>query len=200
MSEGDTGRSSAFVAAAGSKPGSPSPLDSLLSPQGPAFNELSPRASVADSDFTSIILDDDPRFSTVPLSHASVMSEADADDTLAKQNRRTTISSVPSKALRSLRHFSHKKSASTITIPSIHGGNILASLGSGTRDEGAIEALRNAGEGQQKLHEEFLRLHNERRAEVTESEQEAIDWGKNIDYPLYSPNTSIRFLGSCYFR
>jgi hypothetical protein len=124
-----------------------------------------------------VILDDDPRFSTVSLSgNAGTVSEVDANDhdPASKLNRRTTISSAPSKAF--LRHFSHKKSASTITIPS-PGNNILARLGSGTRDEGAIEALGNAGEGQQKLHEEFLRLHNERLAEATESEQGAIDWG-----------------------
>jgi hypothetical protein len=176
MSEGDTGRSSDFVATpAEPKSGSPSPLDSLLSPKGPTFNELSPRESVADSDY--VILDDDPRFSTVSLSgNAGTVSEVDANDhdPASKLNRRTTISSAPSKAF--LRHFSHKKSASTITIPS-PGNNILARLGSGTRDEGAIEALGNAGEGQQKLHEEFLRLHNERLAEATESEQGGIDWG-----------------------
>ncbi|OAX42542.1 RabGAP/TBC [Rhizopogon vinicolor AM-OR11-026] len=176
MSEGDTGRSSVFVAAAESRPSSPSPLDSLLSPKGPAFNELSSRASVADSDY--VILDDDPRFSTVSLSgNDGVVPEADADhDALAKLNRRTTISSAPSKAFSSLRHFSHRKSTSTITISSIPGSNILARLGSGTRDDGATEASGNAGEGQQKLHEEFLRLHNERRAEATESEQGVIDW------------------------
>jgi len=203
MSEGVTGSSDVSVAAAGSKLDSPSPLDSLLSPKGPAFNELSPRASVADSDDTSVILEDDSRFSTIPLSgHPSDVSEVDSDvdDTLSKQNRRTTISSAPSKASSSLRHFYHKKSASTIIIPSIPGSNILALLGSGTRDEGAIEALKITGEGQQKLHEEFLRLHNERRAEATESEKGGIDWGKNLNHPTYIPDPRVRFLGSGYFR
>jgi hypothetical protein len=200
MSEGDMGRSSAFATAAGSKPGSPSPLDSLLSPKSPTFNELSQRESIADTDY--VILDDDPRFSTVSLSGiASAVPEADTDDTLSKLNRRTTISSASSKAFSTLRHFSHRKSASTITISSIPGSNILARLGSGTRDESAIEALGNVGEGQQKLHEEFLRLHNERRAEATESEQGGIDWGKNNGYAsIYRPNTGIRFLGSRHLR
>lgn len=199
MSEGDIG-SSVFATAAGSKPSSPSPLDSLLSPKGPTFNELSTRESIADTDY--VILDDDPRFSTVSLSGTeSVVPEADADDTLSKLNRRTTISSASSKALSTFRHFSHKKSASTITISSIPGSNILARLGSGTRDESAIEVSGNTGEGQQKLHEEFLRLHNERRAEATESEQGGIDWGKNNSYAsICCPNTGIRFLGSRHLR
>ncbi|KAG2342914.1 RabGAP/TBC [Suillus weaverae] len=179
MSDGSTGNDVSVVVA--SKPDSPSPLDTLLSPKGPTYDELSssPRGSVAESDYNDVILDDDPSFSTVSLSgNTSLITEADADDTLPKLNRRTTISSTPSTAFSSLRHFSHRKSASTITIPSAPGNNILARIGSqGTRDEGSSEALRSAGEGQQKLHEEFLRLHNERRAEATESEQGGIDWG-----------------------
>ncbi|KAG1900631.1 rab-GTPase-TBC domain-containing protein [Suillus fuscotomentosus] len=177
MSNGSTANDVSVIVA--SKPDPPSPLDTLLSPKGSTYEELSPRGSVAESDYNDVILDDDPSFSTVPLSgDTSLVTEADADDTLPKLNRRTTISSVPSKAFSSLRHFSHRKSASTITIPSAPGSNILARIGSqGTRDESSIEALRSAGEGQQKLHEEFLRLHNERRAEVTESEQGGIDWG-----------------------
>ncbi|KAG1751548.1 rab-GTPase-TBC domain-containing protein [Suillus paluster] len=179
MPEGSTAKND-FVAAVASKPDSPlAPLDSLLSPKGPTYDELSPRGSVAESDYNDIILDDDPSFSTVSLSgNTSLVSEADAVDTLSKLNRRTTISSAPLKAFSSLRHFAHKKSASTVTIPSAPGSSILARIGSqGTRDEGDIDALRSAGEGQQKLHEEFLRLHNQRRAEATESEQGAIDWG-----------------------
>ncbi|KAG1816092.1 rab-GTPase-TBC domain-containing protein [Suillus subaureus] len=176
MSNGSTGNDVSVAVA--SKPDPPSPLDTLLSPKGPTYDELSPRGSVAESDYNDVILDDDPSFSTVPLSeNTSLVTEPGADDPLPKLNRRTTISSTPSKAFSSLRHFSHKKSASTITIPSAPGSNILARIGSqGTRDESSIEALRSAGEGQQKLHEEFLRLHNERRAEATESEQGGIDW------------------------
>ncbi|KIK44749.1 hypothetical protein CY34DRAFT_802323 [Suillus luteus UH-Slu-Lm8-n1] len=180
MSDGNTGNNVSVAVA--SKPDPPSPLDTLLSPKGPTYDELSssPRGSIAESDYNDVILDDDPSFSTVSLSgNTSLVTEADAGDTLPKLNRRTTISSTSSKAFSSsLRHFSHRKSASTITIPSALGSNILARIGSqGTRDEGSVEALRSAGEGQQKLHEEFLRLHNERRAEATESEQGGIDWG-----------------------
>lgn len=179
MSDGSTGNKVSVAVA--SKPDPPSPLDTLLSPKGPTYDELSssPRGSIAESDYNDVILDDDPSFSTVSLSgNTSLVTEADAGDTLPKLNRRTTISSTSSKAFSSLRHFSHRKSASTITIPSALGSNILARIGSqGTRDESSVEALRSAGEGQQKLHEEFLRLHNERRAEATESEQGGIDWG-----------------------
>jgi hypothetical protein len=202
MSDGTSGNDVSVTVLTPSKPDPPSPLDTLLSPKGLTYDELSPRGSVAESDYNDVILDDDPSFSTVSLSeNTSLVTEADVDNTLPKLNRRTTISSTTSKAFSSLRHFSHKKSASTITIPSAPGSNILARIGSqSTRDEDSIEALRSAGEGQQKLHEEFLRLHNERRAEATESEQGGIDWGKSDYAPIFSPDSSARFLGSRHFR
>lgn len=47
-------------------------------------------------------------------------------------------------------------------------------------DENDLDALRGAGAGQL-LHEEFVRLHNERRAEAAQSEDD-IDWGGHLSF------------------
>ncbi|KAN0091151.1 Rab-GTPase-TBC domain containing protein [Tylopilus felleus] len=151
-----------------------SSLDSLLSPKGTTPGSLSPLDSVAESDYNfDITLEDDSRFSTVPLSErASVVDQA-----AAKLERRSTISSAPSKALATLRHFAHRRSTSSVTTSDISGGNILARLGiQKAHDEHDLDGLRAAGGGQQKLHEEFLRLHNERQTEATPDEEASIDW------------------------
>ncbi|KIJ67793.1 hypothetical protein HYDPIDRAFT_173554 [Hydnomerulius pinastri MD-312] len=170
---------SAFIAATISASDSVSPLDSLLSPKGPSSVPLSARDSVAESDYNDVILEDDPRFSMVPLSErASVASsDSDLDEITTKLERRTTISSAPSKKIASLRHFAHKKSASSVTASSLPGDNILARLGvQRAHDENDLDTIHVSGDGQQKLHEEFVRLHNERRAEAVPSEEGAIDW------------------------
>jgi hypothetical protein len=176
---------SAFIAATISASDSASPLDSLLSPKGPPLTPL--RDSVAESDYNDVILEDDPRFSTVSLSEqASVASSVPGlDEVTTKLERRTTISSAPSKAIASLRHFTHKKSASSVTAGEISDANILARLGiQKSHQEHDPDALRSAGQGQQKLREEFLRLHKERRAEVAHSEEGAIDWGAWWPLPI----------------
>ncbi|KAF9227336.1 RabGAP/TBC [Gyrodon lividus] len=163
---------SLFIAATISTSDSASPLDSLLSPKGPPLAPLSQRDSVAESDYNDVILEDDPRFSTVPLSSAPDLAEV-----TTKLERRTTISSTPSKAMASFRPFAHKKSASSVTANEVSDSNILSRLGiQNAHEENNLDALRSAGDGQQKLHEEFLRLHNERRAEAVHTEEGTIDW------------------------
>lgn len=156
-----------------------SSLDSLLSPKGPTLTSLSPSDSVAESDYNDVALEDDSRFSTVPLSErASIAS--DLGQAAARLERRTTISSAPSKAIASLRQFVHKRSVSSITADEISGGNILARLGvQKAHEENDLDVHRTAGDGQQTLHQEFLRLHNERRAEAAHDEEASIDWGQS---------------------
>lgn len=185
---------------------SASPLDSLLSPKGPTPSPLSPSDSVAEAEYNDVTLEDDSRFSTVPLSErASIAS--DVGQAAAKLERRTTISSAPSKAIASLRQFVHKRSVSSVTADEISGGNILARLGvQKEHEENDLDMLRTAGDGQQKLHEEFLRLHNERRAEASHDEEASIDWGQSglqlrltlfANHDIGSPS---RFLGRCHLR
>lgn len=154
-----------------------SSLDSLLSPKGSALTPLSPSDSFTESDYNDVTLEDDSRFSTVPLSERASIS-SDVGQAAARLERRTTISSTSFKALQSLRQFAHKRSASSVTADEISGSNILARLGiQKVHEENDLDMLRAAGDGQQKLHEEFLRLHNERRA--SEAAQDKEDWGQS---------------------
>lgn len=181
MSSGDVERPPSTVALAASA----AALDSLLSPKGPLRTTLSLRDSVADSDYNDVALEDDPRFSTVALSEASERASVislkseplEVDERSDQLERRTTISSAPSRQVSFQRHFSHKKSASSVTASDAARANILARLGSQKAlDENDLDALRVTGTGQQQLHEEFVRLHKERRAEAAKSEEDTIDW------------------------
>lgn len=158
-----------------------SSLNSLLSPKDLGLASLSPSDSVPESDYNDVTLEDDSRFSTVPLSERASVS-SDVGQAAARLERRTTISSAPSKALATLRQFAHKRSVSSVTAEEISGGNILARLGiQKAHEENDLVVLRATGDGQQKLHEEFLRLHDERRAEVAHDDEASIDWGQSRD-------------------
>jgi len=192
MSSGDVERPPSTDALAASA----AALDSLLSPKGPLRTTLSLRDSVADSDYNDVALEDDPRFSTVALSEASerasvisLKSEPLEVDELSDQlERQTTISSAPSRQVSFQRHFAHKKSASSVTASDAARANILARLGSQKAlDENDLDALRVTGTGQQQLHEEFVRLHKERRAEAAKSEEDTIDWGTGLS-PFQTPH------------
>ncbi|KAH7916576.1 rab-GTPase-TBC domain-containing protein [Hygrophoropsis aurantiaca] len=175
MSVDDPGRIAFIAATSREEPASSSPLDSLLSPKGPAHAPL--RDSVAESDFGDVLLEDDGRFSTVPLSgRSSVVSNL---DDLSSQSRRTTLTQAPVKTPSPLRHIAHKKSASTATIRSATSNLplLMSRLAiPKAQDENDIDALRGNADGQQKLHQEFIRLHNERKEEAEQAEQGAIDW------------------------
>ena len=188
MSSGDAERPPSTVAIAASAT-SAAALDSLLSPKGPLLTTPLLRDSVADSDYNDVALEDDPRFSTVALSEASerasivsLKSEPlEVDELSDQRERRTTISSAPSRRVSFQRHFSHKKLASSVTAGDAARANILARLGpQKALDENDLDALRVAGAGQHRLHEEFVRLHKERRAEAAKSEEDAIDWGTGL--------------------
>lgn len=157
-------------------------LDSLLSPKDPGQAPLPLRDSIAGSDY-NVVLEDDSRFSTIPLSEssdrASVISLKSeiVEDPANRLERRTTISAQSNARAVGQRHLAHKKSVSSVTPSDLTKGNILARLGPQKAfDENDVDALRVAGGGQQKLHEEFVRLHNERRAQAAKNEEGSIDW------------------------
>lgn len=157
-------------------------LDSLLSPKDPGQAPLPLRDSIAGSDY-NVVLEDDSRFSTIPLSEssdrASVISLKSeiVEDPANRLERRTTISAQSNARAVGQRHLAHKKSVSSVTPSDVTKGNVLARLGPQKAfDENDVDALRVAGGGQQKLHEEFVRLHNERRAQAAKNEEGSIDW------------------------
>lgn len=175
-------------------------LDSLLSPKDPGQAPLLPRDSIAGSDY-NVVLEDDTRFSTIPLSEssdrASVISLKSeiVEDPAIRLERRTTISARSSARALGQRYLSHKKSVSSVTPSDVTKGNVLARLGPQKAfDENDLDAMRVTGGGQQKLHEEFVRLHNERRAEAAKNEEGSIDWefwGAVIsDYQGYAAENS----------
>lgn len=157
-------------------------LDSLLSPKDPGQAPLPLRDSIAGSDY-NVVLEDDSRFSTIPLSEssdrASVISLKSeiVEDPANRLERRTTISAQSNARAVGQRHLAHKKSVSSVTPSDVTKGNVLARLGPQKAfDENDVDALRVAGGGQQRLHEEFVRLHNERRAQAAKNEEGSIDW------------------------
>lgn len=161
----------------------PLPLESLRSPKAATKSVEKPpeRESIADSDFNDIALDDDSAFSPVALtsqSHASSGSDGRAFN--------------PSK------QFSHKKSASTTTIRSSKNlPFLLARLD--IPEESSRSHHRGSVDGQQKLQEEFARLHKEEE-ETDNVATSAIDWGASFDFSatwsFVRAAFKYRFLGS----
>ncbi|EGN99714.1 hypothetical protein SERLA73DRAFT_179863 [Serpula lacrymans var. lacrymans S7.3] len=159
-----------------------SPLDSLLSPKDPAFATLPSRESLAESSFNEVNLEDDSRFSTVPLSgHNSLLSVSSDQSALSKAERRTTIHAAFANTIPPSRpkHAAHKKSASSVIFrpSSTSLPFVLSRLGiQKGEDESDLGSPKFNSDGQHKLHEEFLRLHNERRKQVEAEVDSVIDW------------------------
>ncbi|RDB25076.1 GTPase-activating protein GYP5 [Hypsizygus marmoreus] len=155
-------------------------LEALRSPEAEVFDRRLPEREsiVTDSDFNDIALDDASNFSPVtltrdqsPESGTSSQVEVDAD----QAGRPRSGSSPQTKFFTPTKHPSHKKSASTTTIRSANNlPFILARLDlqdeSGTSHRGSID-------GQQKLQEEFARLHKEEEGDDKDNVANgAIDW------------------------
>ncbi|KAF8658292.1 hypothetical protein AX16_002064 [Volvariella volvacea WC 439] len=157
-----------------------SSLDALLSPQDTAFqrddhakseSEKEPvRASIAESDFNDIALDDED-LASVPLSSArqSAVSINEPDNSDATDGVDITedadSSFNPDLDLTPLPGKSHKKTASTTTIRSSRGLSFL---------DHAAESKRLSAEGQQKFQEELARLQKEDKE--SHETTGAIDW------------------------
>ncbi len=173
----------------------PDPLESLRSPQLDILNlkdRSLERDSVAGSEFNDIALDDDV-FSPVALTARPVV----APDTSIPHDRGeihkhnvpnnlpsgpvvhpmvTTIMDPPR---------SHKKTASTTTIRSIHTRK--ASLLVNRLDlQEPNRKNRGSVDGHLKLQEEFHRLHERENQKEHTSAENTIDWGASPIYGLWS--------------
>lgn len=169
--------------------GSPSPLDSLLSPEDPSFpTNVIQRDSIAESEFSG--LGDESDFSMVPLSAhqsaTSIASDSSSKSTstqvgnIKEDRRRATISSAPSESLFSAQQTLHKKSPSGSSVQGLAGNTpfILARLESQREyDEADPKAHRGSVDGQHRLQEEFVRMHNEIKEEDHFASNNSIDWG-----------------------
>lgn len=187
--------------------GGASPLDALLSPQGATFDPLPTisQESLTESELNEVVLDDvsESEFSSVPLtgrqspplidSSASIKS-TETHVLKEKQNRRrTTISLTPSDSSTLVKQSLHKKSGSNSSDKSIVGTTpfILARLESQKeQDESSPKTARGSVDGNQKLQEEFNRMHNEIKEEKDESHHNAsIDWSMYLYIMIMTANS-----------
>lgn len=156
-------------------------LESLRSPKVTAkFVEQPPeRSSITESDFNDIALDDDP-FSPVALTSRQ-SSDSDSSDRHRdgnnEDNGRPLELPLSEAVFNPSKQFSHKKSASNTTIRSSKNLSFLF-----TRLDLQEESSRGSADGQQKLQEEFDRLHKEEEEmKKNVAATSAIDWGASFD-------------------
>ncbi|THH30433.1 hypothetical protein EUX98_g3757 [Antrodiella citrinella] len=165
-----------------------SPLDALLSPSSPDAH-FEARQSVAASDIT----DDDGRFSTVLLSarqsldpdNLSLNGSIDpsssstlAEDEPEHDGKRNTLSTLEGSELIRMVHMNrqHKKTASTSTIVSASNVPFLLARLDVQNDEEEGGGKRRSLDGQQKLQEDFNRMHQEIEPQENSRPVENIDW------------------------
>jgi hypothetical protein len=174
------------------------PLESLRSPRDPTqFVEKPPgRESIAESDFNDIALDDDSALSPISLNNRQ-SSVSGGSDRNVDDIGRPLSASLPKTAFNPSKQGSHKKSASTTTIRSPKNLSfLLARLD--LQEESSGSSHRGSVDGQQKLQEEFARLHKEKEEAKDGFSTGAIDWGASSDYCASSfiPYLNIDFWGA----
>lgn len=181
------------------------PLDSLLSPQSTGFESLPARESTTELEFNDVVLDDEEQFSAVPLSaRPNITKSMSSSQIVENDEQRNTVSNGPPDFTYTVERNTHKKSASNSTIRSARNlPFILARLDiQKVQDETDPKAHRSSMDGQQKIHEEFVRLQKERQEAEENAINAAIDWGafELMKVPLDSHEVpSRRLLGSCHF-
>lgn len=156
----------------------PVPLDSLFSPQVALFDEnraIARESITTDSDFNDVALDDETGLPSAILSPRQSMQ------TLVESERPRSTSSIVSPTKYTAQHSGHKKTTSTSTIRSSHNLPFLMGRLDLQNGDETESSNRGSVDGQQKLQEEFARLHKEKEVEVEEKAANgapgAIDWG-----------------------
>lgn len=172
------------------------PLASLRSPASDAttFDASLPKREslVTDSDFNDIALDDESGFSPVALTRGHT-PEQDADVPEDENGRPRSMSSPQAAVFNPSKQPSHKKSASITTIRSANNlPFILARLD--LQDESGAPH-RGSVDGQQKLQEEFARLHREEEEAKDIAGTGAIDWGASSECGFWCIVPEQRFHG-----
>lgn len=164
-------------------PGNPKPsdsssinvpsLDSLLSPTAPKST-----APVRDSgsEFNEVTLDDETRFSTVPLSGMEMEIPLGSSPPLANVSRDRTISVDTSLEEGPQEIVYRKETASAVSSPSSARLPFMISRLEGQNGEPSSQTNRNSQDGQHKIQEEFARLHKEQQED---NDNSGIDWGKS---------------------
>ncbi|THH05281.1 hypothetical protein EW145_g4915 [Phellinidium pouzarii] len=157
----------------------PGSLDELLSPTATVHDDLEKRDSVAESVAETEVVDDEARFSNVPLSGNSHGSEQD----LQRLERRSTVSfGRPGSSTSGSKKSGHKKSASSYAV----GSSVRGSVGNlpfllhrlDLQRSQEDSSRRISSDGQQRLQEEFSRIQNGlQSSSSSETDVEStIDW------------------------
>lgn len=157
------------------------PLESLRSPEAIVFGDRLPEREsiVTDSDFNDIALDDDSGFSPISLTRNQTPELGISSHDNVSNERPHSVSFPPTQNFNPSKQRSHKKSASTTTIRSANNlPFILARL---DIQEETSTSHRGSVDGQQKLQEEFARLHKEEEEAKDNVITGAIDWGASSE-------------------
>ncbi|KDQ53505.1 hypothetical protein JAAARDRAFT_80643 [Jaapia argillacea MUCL 33604] len=165
----------------------PQTLDSLLSPTGSSGPASAMRTSLAESDFNDVSLDDESRFSTVPLSTRGSLDTIRSFDSIPTQK--------PVGEQRNSLDLPRPKSASTALDKTDSGSSARNSLLLARLDLQG-DTRRASIEGQYKLQEEFSRLQVEKASEDENAPETMIDWdfwGDVVsDYSKFASQNSDR--------
>lgn len=163
----------------------PTDLDALLSPPPVENIQFSTRDSVAESELNEIPLDDDTRFSTVPLSGrqstSSNFSRVSRSSRLDDSRRNTVSMGRPGSSTSVAAKIFHKKSSSSTTARDSAANLpfLLQRLDiQKAQDDSNPSAHRSSLEVQQRLQEELSRLQNGHQQESSDSVLNGqVDWG-----------------------
>lgn len=153
----------------------PTTLEALRSPVSTTLTSLQNRESVSEAEFNDVALDDETVLSPVTLTSRRTSTDSLLPHPKDDKNIRTNNSydespiSVPMK---------HKKTVSTTTIRSSHGQSFFE------LQDTTAKSNRGSVDGQQKLQEDFARMHKEAVDATVTSTDNAIDWGASCHLPL----------------
>ncbi|KAF9012346.1 rab-GTPase-TBC domain-containing protein [Cyathus striatus] len=152
-------------------------LESLRSPRATTFSEsdlLQKHTSSAASDFNDVALDDEAPFSPVALTSHQVSAKSSPVPSVHSEETTLPPNSPFSLSSEVVFDKRHKKSASTTTIRS--GKDISFLLNRLDLQNEDTSTVRRSIDGQQKLQEEFVRLHKEKESGEDAPADGVIDW------------------------
>lgn len=158
-------------------------LEALQSPVSTTFTSLQSRESVSEAEFNDVALDDEPLFSPVTL--ASRRGSTDSLLPLPADDRDQRTDNAYDEAPTST-STNHKKTVSTTTIRSPRRQSFFE------LPDTIVKSNRGSVDGQQRLQEEFARIHKEVEDAVDTSADNVIDWGRSC-YLLSVPTVSTHY-------
>jgi len=145
----------------------PTTLEALRSPVSTTLTSLQNRESVSEAEFNDVALDDETVLSPVTLASRRTSTDSLLPRPEDDKNIRTDNSFDESPISVSMKH---KKTVSTTTIRSSHDRPFFE------LQDTTAKSNRGSVDGQQKLQEDFARMHKEAVGTTDTSADNAIDW------------------------